>query len=258
MENVISLMEKHGLQKSSVYKTLTVKIIDEPDEVRPLPELRSELKTILMTPLQFGDSGAENFVQTLPEKERYFWEAMVQSAQDPATIFQKTIGQASNPEWFLQRKNRITASVARKIAKGRRKDVRIRYFVEDVKPNKGMEYGSSMEPTAREQYKILFKNEVEDCGLVVNSSLPWLACTPDGIILKNGQTIVLEIKCPSSCEDSQISVPYVKNGQLQKSHPYYCQIQIQMLLCQSNICHFFIFSTADFMLIEVPFDLEFT
>ncbi len=174
-------------------------------------------------------------------------------------ITQETNGQSSNPAWFLHRQYRITASVARKIAKGSRKDLRIKYFLENIRPNRNMNYGSAMEPVAREQYKVLFKKQVYECGLVVHPDLPWLGSSPDGLVFENdGSTTLLEIKCPSSCEDDQIDVDYIVNGQLKKSHSYYAQVQLQMLLCHSEMCHLFVFSLADHLLVEVPFDKEFT
>jgi len=45
---------------------------------------------------------------------------------------------------------------------------------------------------------------VQKCGLVVDTSLPWLAASPDGIIsdssLKEDRQGCLEVKCPLSCE----------------------------------------------------------
>ncbi len=177
---------------------------------------------------------------------------------DPIAIFKETLGQSSNALWYLHRKYRVTASVARKIAKGRRKELRVKYFLENLRPTRGMIYGKDMEPVAREQYKVLFKKEVHEAGLIVNQTVPWIAASVDGLIFEDdGSVTVLEIKCPSSCQDDQIDVDYIVNGSLKKSHQYYTQVQVQMLLCHSKKCHFFVFSMADHVLVEVPFDQEF-
>ena len=184
---------------------------------------------------------------------------MLTPAKDPGTIFCETIGQSQNSKWFSHRKFRVTASIARKIAKGTRKDLRVKYFLENLRPTRGMNYGKDMEPIAREQYKVLFKKEVDEAGLIVNPDLPWLGASVDGLVFEeDGTCTVLEIKCPSSCEDDQIDVDYIVNGQLKKSHSYYAQVQLQMLLCHSEMCHLFVFSLADHLLVEVPFDKEFT
>ncbi len=122
-----------------------------------------------------------------------------------------------------------------------------------------MNYGSAMEPVAREQYKVLFKKQVYECGLVVHPDLPWLGSSPDGLVFENdGSTTLLEIKCPSSCEDSQIQVPYIVDGKLKKTDKYYAQCQINMLLCKAKNCDLFIFSMSDHLLVQVPFDQDFT
>ncbi len=198
------------------------------------------------------------FQSLTPEDLSFFVTTVQKSAEDPVSIFRETLGQSANSKWFLHRKFRVTASVARKIAKGRRKESRIKYFLEDIHPNRSMAYGLKMEPAAREQFKVLFNKEVMDCGLVVNSTLPWLGASPDGIIQEDdGSFSILEIKCPSSCEDDQIAVDYIVNGSLKKSHAYYTQVQVTMLLCKAKICHFFVFSMADHVHLIVEFDYEF-
>ncbi len=122
-----------------------------------------------------------------------------------------------------------------------------------------MNYGTAMEPIAREQYKVLYRKEVVETGLVVNKDLPWLGSSPDGVVFEeDGSTTVLEIKCPSSCEDDQINVNYIVNGKLKTSDKYYAQCQINMLLCKAEMCDLFIFSMADHLLVQVPFDKDFT
>ncbi len=198
-------------------------------------------------------------LKELSQDDLSFYETNVQqSAKDPVAIFRETQGQSANSKWFFHRKFRVTASVARKIAKGRRKESRIKYFLENIQPTKSMAYGLKMEPAAREQFKILFNKNVLSCGLVVNPSIPWLGASPDGIIQEeDGSVSILEIKCPSSCEDDQISVDYIVNGSLKKSHTYYTQVQVTMLLCHAKVCHFFVFSMADHVHLEVEFDEDF-
>ncbi len=283
VEKVTRLMEKHSLQNSSVYKTLTVdtskisvsqeqgtkvtanvsKKIEEillRSLVRREPEQDFRIVStvtkwqhfFLMSLLMFG------FQNLKDEHERFYQENIAQTASDPVTIFKTTLGQSTNSQWYLHRKHRVTASIARKIAKGRRPDLRVKYFLEDLRPTRGMMYGREMEPIAREQYKILFKKDVHEAGLIVNKTLPWLAASVDGLAVEDdGSVTVLEIKCPSSCEDAQIDVDYIVNGSLKRSHPYYTQVQVQMLLCHSKKCDFFVFSMADHVLIEVPLDEDF-
>ena len=93
---------------------------------------------------------------------------------------------------------------------------------------------------------------VEKCGLVVSHNFNWLCGSPDGVVLNAaGERILLEIKCPITCEGARISVPWVKNSKLKENDDYYCQVQINMYLCRVKKCHFFIWSEADYLLLEI-------
>ena len=90
------------------------------------------------------------------------------------------------------------------------------------------------------------------------SQKPWLCASPDAIIKTTlGELIVLEIKCPSSCAGQSISVPYLINDQLKKSHQYYTQIQIQLFCCNLKSAQLFVYSDIDFKLINILRDDEF-
>ena len=110
-------------------------------------------------------------------------------------------------------------------------------------------YVTDIENTAKEHSSQVTGNSVFDSGLVLKHSQSWLCASPDGS-LEDAKTCI-EIKCPSSCENSKISVNYLKNGTLSPSHPYFTQVQLQMYVSNAKLCHFFVFSEADFVLIEV-------
>ena len=114
------------------------------------------------------------------------------------------------------------------------------------------------EDEARMKYEAVTGNLVLQTGLVISSSQPWLACSPDGIITgSNRETVALEIKCPKSCEGGPISVKYLKEGKLKKSDPYYTQCQLQMYVCGLKKCDFFVYSSVDFVLDHIGIDMEF-
>jgi hypothetical protein len=110
-------------------------------------------------------------------------------------------------------------------------------------------YVTDIENTAKEHSSQVTGNSVFDSGLVLKHSQSWLCASPDGS-LEDAKTCI-EIKCPSSCENSKISVNYLKNRTLSPSHPYFTQVQLQMYVSNAKLCHFFVFSEADFVLIEV-------
>jgi hypothetical protein len=115
-----------------------------------------------------------------------------------------------------------------------------------------------MEETARCRYSEVTGATVHNSGLVICEPQPWLACTPDGLVVDEEDNItVVEIKCSIKCREDKIEVDYVKNGELKKTHEYYFQIQVQLYLCKAKMCHFFVFSTADYLLLKIPLDKPF-
>jgi hypothetical protein len=115
-----------------------------------------------------------------------------------------------------------------------------------------------MEPTARKKYEDVTGAKVQEAGLVFCEEQPWLACSPDGIIVNtSGELTVLEIKCPIKCREDRINVDYLRDGKLKKTDQYYFQVQMQLYLCKAKKCHFFVFSTADYLLIEIDRDEAF-
>ena len=73
-------------------------------------------------------------------------------------------------------------------------------------------YGKQHEKSAIASYVSYHRTRgvminVQPCGLYVDPSLPWLAASPDGIVLDPTQCAdkhkgCLEVKCPISCEKS--------------------------------------------------------
>ena len=122
--------------------------------------------------------------------------------------------------------------------------------------NKNLAYGRSEESNARAKFLSLFPGvEFIESGLVICQELPFIGATPDGIIInEDGIRMVLEIKSPISCENQEIKVPYLKNGELLKNHQFYLQCQIQMLLCKCDQCIFFVYSAQDYKIVKVEKD----
>lgn len=113
------------------------------------------------------------------------------------------------PEWFAVRAGKVTASrfcdVLAKIKVGESRE-RAKYRWELVAErltgekaegysNRAMERGTELEPFARMAYEAHTKNMVEEAGFIVHPSLPYVGCSPDGLIGDDGG---LEIKCPAS------------------------------------------------------------
>jgi putative phage-type endonuclease len=182
------------------------------------------------------------------------------SAEKALQMCNMTVKQSQSPMWRDERRTRLTASKAHKIYRARSDVKRVEYFLDmkSLEGIAGVQYGLEMEPKAREKFVELTGFRVVETGLVVKQNLCWLAASPDGLFLdERDRLMVLEIKCPSSCEDKPINVEYIKDGELKKSHAYYTQIQLTMFVCNAEEAAFFVYSSVDQKCLRVPFDQEF-
>ncbi|TDH15500.1 hypothetical protein EPR50_G00032170 [Perca flavescens] len=126
-----------------------------------------------------------------------------------------TRGQSSNQDWFTWRKNRITASVAHRIAhcrfvNGKSKAPPPSYLAAVTGEGRhvqtrAMSWGVNMEAKAVRRYQEMKSVAlgrsvtVQSCGLFLDDQRPWLAGSPDGIVTdsQTGQWLLcLEVKCP--------------------------------------------------------------
>ena len=167
---------------------------------------------------------------------------------------QRSLAQSESGDWHLERASRISASQAKKIHTAQKISTCLEYFKKKKISHPNLDYGIEHEETARNRYSEVTGYSVEKCGLIVSQTYNWLCGSPDGIVINAaGERLLLEIKCPITCEGSRISVPWVKNSQL-KDQDYYCQVQILLYLCRAKKCHFLIWSSADYLLLEIPLD----
>ena len=101
-----------------------------------------------------------------------------------------------------------------------------------------------------------------DCGLFVHKDYPWLAASPDSVVVEFKS--LLEVKCPYSAKDKNIdhvSVPYLKETNsgltLDKNHIYYYQIQGQLACANVDSCYFCVFTQKDFYIEKISRDNNF-
>lgn len=90
--------------------------------------------------------------------------------------------------------------------------------------NKYTMWGKKYEEIACRLYRQKYNTMVFEFGLIEHDTLDYLAASPDGIT-PNG--IMLEIKCPYSRKIGSV-VP----------HHYYQQIQLQLEVCNLDLCHY--------------------
>jgi len=150
------------------------------------------------------------------------------------------------PEWFKQRKGRVTGSVvgaALGVNPYMTQDALIRRLVRlwhgaesEFNGNIATEYGSLNEPIAQLAYTTKTGNLVNECGFSVHPEHDWLGASPDGIFENNmGEQCILEIKCPFGLRNELL--PQFKP--LAEQPHYYAQVQIEMACTGIKQSHFY-------------------
>ncbi|XP_040901980.1 uncharacterized protein LOC121187024 [Toxotes jaculatrix] len=204
-----------------------------------------------------------------------------------------TRGQRTNPDWFSWRKNRITASVVHRIAHcrfvhGKAKTPPSSYLAAITGEGPGvktraMSWGIKMEDKAVRKYERLKSQAlgrpvfVQDCGLFIDAQRPWLAASPDGIVMdrQTGQQLLcLEVKCPykhrerrveDACRDDSAFCLEIQDedGQepggspiyrLKTSHSYFTQIQCQLAVTGLQRADLVVYTLKETAIVPVIFD----
>ena len=84
---------------------------------------------------------------------------------------------------------------------------------------------------------------LRNCGLIVSKEHPWLAATPDRILILGSTTYLFEIKnwFQTPRQKCLSDLPYLdENLKLKWSHAHYYQVQTAMLVSGIKFCYFVI------------------
>lgn len=150
------------------------------------------------------------------------------------------------PEWFAQRKGKITGSVAG-AALGLnpymtpmqliRRMVREYHGLEsEFTGNIATEYGSLHEPLAQMEFVTKYGYAVHEVGFYVHPDYAWLGASPDGVFENSkGEECLLEIKCPFGLRNE----PSPQFKPLEEQPHYYAQVQIEMACTGVNQLYFY-------------------
>ena len=169
-------------------------------------------------------------------------------------------------EWKQQRLGHVTASkVADIMAKGKSGEAKSRenyrfqlarerlyQKIEEGFTNDAMAWGTATEPLARIAYEVSHETFVDQTGFVKHKSIPWVGCSPDGLVDENG---LIEIKCPNS--DTHLRTLCSRNIPTQ----YFWQMQMQMWVMEREWCDFVSFDpraekSLQLFVKRLPIDLE--
>ncbi|KAM9616047.1 uncharacterized protein ACIBXB_022165 isoform 1-T4 [Morphnus guianensis] len=207
-------------------------------------------------------------------------------SQDILQVEKETRGQRSNPKWYEWRENRITASVAPRIANskfanGKTDEVPQSYLKAVVSSSPGvqtpaMSWGLRNEKAAVRAYEQLKSQavgkpvRVDDCGLFIHEEKKWIAASPDGIIKEaaTGKALgLLEVKCPykhrnrtvrEACKDKDFCLEVDGDSYaLKKDHAYFTQVQCQLAAAGFQQADFVVHTTKETAVVPVEFDAKF-
>lgn len=135
------------------------------------------------------------------------WSNLNITQSDANGLERSTRLQSSDPRWYTERSNRITASNFGLIMR-RKKDINETFmkntFLKKEFSSSSTSYGKANEIVAKQMYIRNRGNHLHEVGLIVNPDLPFLGATPDGIMCEKSTTAIIEIKCPYSVRDMSI------------------------------------------------------
>jgi hypothetical protein len=176
------------------------------------------------------------------------------------------MGQRKNPSWLLLRKGRLTASrfglvlKAKKVTKSLLKTLTEQA---DLSKVKAIQWGIAHEQDGIDTFVETMGEQVQKSGLWLDVS-GMLGASPDGLV---GDDAVIEVKCPYSqrnitvqeaamAKDFYIDQTHDGSFDLQKTHPYWHQIQGQLYFTGRRLCYLVVWTTQQTMIIEIDKDPE--
>lgn len=134
---------------------------------------------------------AEPLLDILPDavikkKKDEFILSLTMTEADRHTLERETMQQANSQRWFIERRNRLTASNFGRICK-LRPQTSCKSTVYDILYNnptsKSLIYGKQTEETALKCLEFKINCTIQKCGLFIDKFIPYLAATPGTYII---------------------------------------------------------------------------
>lgn len=177
--------------------------------------------------------------------------------------------------WFEHRAGRITSSNMKKVCSAHLDKPSLSLIQDICYPNKNKlkvpatKWGLDNEETARQSYMHHQSSNhdnlsVNTCGLFISHTHPHIGASPDGIINCTccGKGCI-EIKCPFNLSKGNLwthpCLNYDPNlgHHLNKSHPYYYQVQTHLFVTRTSYCDFVLWSPNELYIQRIQPNLEF-
>ena len=194
------------------------------------------------------------------------WPDLDLSYDEAYQLEERTREQIHSDEWFACRRRRITASDFHKVYT-RKKAVDMKFLKRLYDPTKFYSeptaHGIKHETTAKQQFILKYPNHhLHNIGLVVNPQFPFLGASPDAKVCVDGETAIIEIKCPFTARDKTVAEACEDNSfclmkdqaneyQLRQNHEYWLQVQGQLLVTGAPFCLFIVCTSKDMQVIRV-------
>lgn len=121
-------------------------------------------------------------------------------------------------------------------------------------------HGRAYEATAKQKFEEIMQKKIQPCGLFIDVQYPFLAASPDGIILE--EDALVEVKCPFTGRQDKISprkkFPFLEKVgaevRLKQTHQYYYQIIAQLHASRRTKCYFIVYTFNDLYIETVHFN----
>ena len=236
---------------------------------------------------QATEDSMSDYVKCLSDiKKLSVLRKLHENVMNVVEIEKGTRDQLSNPEWFMFRKNRFTASLCNKLGKHGPKTSKglttlaHNMVYGDKKQDKNkllqfkLSYGRYNEPIAIQHYEqyLKLKNHVvvvEPSGFVIDPVNYILGATPDGKVFCDGQYGIIEVKCSEEYKNiDPKDICFISKNpfivyddtsneiKINKEHTYYDQIQMQLALTCRTWCNLIFYTSKGVVIDRVPFNKE--
>lgn len=183
------------------------------------------------------------------------------SLVERSNIEEQTRGQSTSKAWLRARQSRITGSIISdvlKTVKSQRysdKPALKNMTIKNLNFVNAIKWGQDHENMAKEEYMKITGNDINSSGIWIHHIYNFLASSPDGINFD--LDLVIEIKCPYSIRnENPTNAPYLelKNSifSLKRSHSYYAQCQLHMLVTCTDHCDFIIYTNKGIFIESIP------